>query len=144
MDSLRTDLLNTDIAFSSLSAEKGRNAAFAEYAADHATILRPYSMPLTGKDSITSVMARHPDSLRRLTWIPISADVARSGEIGFTYGTYSMQIKDGPREEGTYCTVWHKDTAKKWKFILDTGNEGLTTQSKPTASGDETKATANK
>jgi hypothetical protein len=28
-------------------------------------------------------------------------------------------------EEGTYCTVWKKDKDKKWKFVLDTGNEGL-------------------
>jgi ketosteroid isomerase-like protein len=132
MDSMRNDLLNADIAFSNLSEEKGRNAAFAEYAADEATILRPYSMPLTGKDSIIHVLARHPDSLRRLTWIPISADVARSGEIGFTYGTYTLQIKDRAKEEGTYCTVWHKDSVKKWKFILDTGNEGLNLQDKAT------------
>ena len=130
MDSLRNDLLKTDIAFSELSEQKGRNAAFAEYAADNATLLRPFSRPLTGRDSIKSMLAMHPDSSYKLTWTPISADVARSGEIGFTYGTYSLDIKNVGKEEGTYATVWHKDSTKTWKFILDTGNEGLSSGEK--------------
>lgn len=125
MDSMRNDLLKTDIAFSTLSAEKGRNTAFVEYAADNATMLRPYSMPVTGRDSIAALLSHHPDTTRHLTWIPISADVARSGEIGYTYGTYKLVTKNEPDQVGTYCTIWHKDKEKHWKFVLDTGNEGL-------------------
>ena len=125
MDSLRTDLLNADIAFSKLSEEKGRNAAFSEYAGDNATMLRPLSHPVTGRDAIATMLKEYPDSLYKLTWVPISSDVARSGEIGFTYGTYSLEIKGGNHEEGTYSTVWHKDTTKAWKYILETSNAGL-------------------
>ena len=126
MDSLRNDLLKTDIAFSKLSEEKGRGAAFLEYAADNATILKTFSHPLTGRDKIKSLFDSYPDSLYSCTWVPISADVARSGEFGFTYGTYQLDIKKtGEHEAGTYCTVWHKDTTNAWKYILDTGNEGL-------------------
>ena len=82
MDSLREDLLKTDIAFSKLSEEKGRNAAFVEYAADNATMLRPFSRPLTGRDSIKTLLSAHSDTSYKLTWTPISSDVARSGEIG--------------------------------------------------------------
>ena len=130
MDSLRNDLLKTDIAFSKVSEEKGRNAAFVEYAADNATLLRPFSSPLTGRDSIKAMLSMHPDSTYKLTWTPISSDVAKSGEIGFTYGTYSLDIKNVGHEEGTYATVWHKDSTKTWKFILDTGNEGLNASEK--------------
>lgn len=125
MDSMRHDLLKTDIEFSALSEEKGRNTAFLEYAADNATMLRPYSMPVTGRDSIASMLGHHPDSTRHLTWIPIRADVARSGELGYTYGTYRLLTKNEPDQVGTYCTIWHRDKDKHWKFILDTGNEGL-------------------
>ena len=125
MDSLRTDLLNTDIAFSQLSEQKGRNAAFISYAAEHATLLRPYSMPITGKDTIVSLFNAYSDSNYVLTWVPIRADVAHSGELGFTYGTYLLTIKNVGKEEGTYCTVWKKDKNHSWKFVLDTGNEGL-------------------
>ena len=130
MDSLRSDLLKTDIAFSELSEQKGRNAAFTQYAADNATLLRPFSGPITGRDSIHTMLSAHPDSLYKLTWTPISADVAKSGEMGYTYGTYSVDIKNVGHEEGTYATVWHKDSTKAWKFILDTGNEGLSASQK--------------
>ena len=125
MDSLRNDLLQTDIAFSQLSEQKGRNASFIAYAAEHATLLRPFSMPVTGKDSIANLLNSYPDSLYTLTWVPIKADVAHSGELGYTYGTYSLNIKNIGKEEGTYCTIWKKDKNHSWKFVLDTGNEGL-------------------
>ncbi len=127
MDSLRSDLLKTDLAFSELSEQKGRNTAFTAYAADNATFLRPYSMPVTGKDTIISLFKAHPDTAYVLTWVPIRSDVSRSGDLGFTYGTYSLEIKNIGKEEGTYCTVWKKDKDHKWKFVLDTGNEGLKT-----------------
>ena len=125
MDSLRNDLLQTDLAFSQLSEQKGRNAAFVSYAAEHATLLRPFSMPVTGKDTIEKLLSTYPDTSYTLTWVPIRADVAHSGELGFTYGTYSLNIKNIGKEEGTYCTIWKKDKNHSWKFVLDTGNEGL-------------------
>ena len=87
-------------------------------------------MPVTGHDSIMSMLNAYPDSFYHLTWKPISSDVAKSGEIGFTYGTYRLDIKGAGQEEGTYCTVWHKDGSGKWKYILDTGNQGLSTSEK--------------
>jgi ketosteroid isomerase-like protein len=125
MDSLRNDLLQTDLAFSQLSEQKGRNAAFIAYAAEHATLLRPFSMPITGKDSIVNLLNAYPDSGYTLTWVPIKADVAHSGDLGYSYGTYSLVIKNIGKEEGTYCTIWKKDKNHSWKFVLDTGNEGL-------------------
>jgi ketosteroid isomerase-like protein len=57
--------------------------------------------------------------------VPIKADVGRSGDLGYTYGTYHVEIKGIGTEEGTYCTVWQRDKEHGWKFVLDTGNEGL-------------------
>ena len=132
MDSLRNDLLQTDLAFSQLSEQKGRNAAFVSYAAEHATLLRPFSMPVTGKDTLEKLLNSYPDTAYVLTWVPITADVAHSGEMGYTYGTYSLNIKNIGKEEGTYCTIWRKDKNHTWKFVLDTGNEGLNAKDKST------------
>jgi ketosteroid isomerase-like protein len=125
VDSLRHDLLKTDLAFSEMSEQKGRNAAFIAYADSNATFLRPNHMPITGKDTMASLLADHPDTGIVLTWVPIKADVARSGDLGYTYGTYRVVIKGIGAEEGTYCTVWKRDKEHGWKFVLDTGNEGL-------------------
>jgi ketosteroid isomerase-like protein len=128
MDSLKSDLLRTDIAFSQLSEEKGRNSAFIEYADSGATMLRRFSMPINGRDSIIGLFGRHPDSTIVLSWIPMYADVARSGDLGYTFGTYSITIKDDGKAEkagGTYCTIWRKDQNNQWKYKLGTGNPGL-------------------
>jgi len=128
LDSLQNDLYQTDLAFSQLSEQKGRNTAFIAYAADNSTLLRPFSMPINGKDSIVSLFNAHADSNYTLSWKPIKAEVAHSGDLGFTYGTYSLTIKNAGKEEGTYCTIWKKDKNHSWKFVLDTGNEGLNPQ----------------
>jgi hypothetical protein len=124
-DSLRGDLLRTDIAFSQLSEAKGRNAAFLEYADSDAVMLRKFSQPITGKDQIVALLNNHPDSSYTLTWIPISADVALSGDLGYTYGTYSFTVKGEGTTGGTYCTIWKRSKAHNWKFALGSGNQGL-------------------
>jgi hypothetical protein len=130
VDSLKTDLLKTDLAFSQLSQQKGRNAAFLEYADSGATMLSPFRMPITGHEGIMKLMAEHPDTSYTLTWMPIKADIARSGDLGYTYGTYSLVLKGRGNEAGTYCTIWKRDKTHNWKFILDTGNEGLKPEDK--------------
>jgi hypothetical protein len=124
-DSLKDDLLKTDLAFSQLSEEKGRNAAFLQYADSSATMLRQFSTPTTGVDAIAKLLSQYPDSATKLIWVPISSDVARSGELGYTYGTYVIDTKSQDHFGGTYCTVWKRTRSHNWKFILSTGNEGV-------------------
>jgi ketosteroid isomerase-like protein len=49
--------------------------------------------------------------------------------MGYTYGIYTVEM-DSPEgtvvtKEGTYATIWKKDKDGNWKFVLDTGNQGL-------------------
>ena len=124
-DSLKDDLLKTDLAFSQASEEKGRNTAFIQYADSGATMLREFSAPTTGVAAIGKLLSQYPDSAAKLTWVPICSDVARSGELGYTYGTYMVETKGTDKFGGTYCTVWKRTKAHNWKFILSTGNEGV-------------------
>ena len=134
-DSLKDDLLKTDIAFSRLSEEKGRNSAFIEYADSEATMLREYSMPTSGKDAIAKLLSQYPDSNTKITWLPITSDVARSGDLGYTYGTYTIESKNKDHFGGTYCTIWKRTKAHGWKFVLSTGNEGVPGQGDGDLSG---------
>ena len=125
VDSLKGVLLQTDIAFSQLCEQKGRNAAFAEYADSGATLLRAYSEPVLGKESILNVMNAHTDTGFVITWIPIKSDVAGSGDLGYTYGSYIIENHNSDKAGGTYCTIWKRGKDGKWKFALSTGNEGI-------------------
>ena len=124
-DSLKDDLLKTDIAFSQVSEQKGRNAAFLAYADSGATMLRNFSAPTTGIDAIAKLLNQFPDTADKLTWLPISSDVALSGDLGYTYGTYTIESKNSDRFGGTYCTVWKRTKANGWKFLLSSGNDGV-------------------
>lgn len=121
-------LLKVDQEFSKLSEEKGMNTAFLQYIADDAVLLRPNKYPIKGKQKIQEIYNK-PDTTFTLTWEPLYADVARSGEIGYTYGIYKFESFDPNGtpllEKGTYASVWKKDRNGEWKFVLDVGNQGV-------------------
>ena len=123
----RVDALNamqqTDADFSETSKRKGFKSAFLEYIDEDGALLRPNRMPIVGADAVEYLSAIN-DSTVQLTWEPLGGDVAKAGDMGYTYGTYLM--KDSTSESrGTYVTIWRKTPEGKWKFVLDTGNQGI-------------------
>jgi ketosteroid isomerase-like protein len=122
-------VMQADRDFSKMSQEKGMNTAFIAYAADNGVLLRPQTMPIVGRDNIRMHMARNSDKEIRLTWSPAYADIAASGDLAYTYGTYLLETLDMAGKpltsEGTYVSIWKKDVKGFWKFVLDTGNPGL-------------------
>lgn len=126
VEKLKKELLATDKAFSDLSVANGLTFANRNTMADKSVILRKNSMPVTGKDSILSVLTAESNTEQRdtMAWTALSADVSASGELGYTYGIYKM-FQRGKVYEGTYTTIWKKDKSGKWKFVLDSRTEGL-------------------
>jgi ketosteroid isomerase-like protein len=61
-----------------------------------------------------------------LSWHPIYAAVAASGDLGFTIGE-SVATSRGPsgaaaQRFGKYLTVWRNEPKGGWKFVVDGGN----------------------
>ncbi|HYV93697.1 MAG TPA: DUF4440 domain-containing protein [Chitinophagales bacterium] len=125
LDSIKNVLMQTDLAFSDLSKAKGRNASFLEYMGEHVTMLRPNGMPLVGKDTMRKRYSTMPDTSYTLTWKPLFADVSENGDLGYTYGRWLFVTTKNDSSEGTYCTIWKQQPNGDWRFVLDTGNEGL-------------------
>lgn len=118
------EVLKADRDFSALAGKVGYPAAFTEFAHVDAVILRPNSMPVKGKKAIAELYGQADTTHVDFSWEPLSGDIAASGDIGYTYGTYAFR-KDSLTERGTYATVWKKDENGQWKYILDVGNEGV-------------------
>lgn len=119
-------LLDVDRKFSELSAAKGMNEAFATYVANDGVILRNNSYPIVGRDQVIARLNKRTDTTFRLTWEPMFADLAQSGELGYTYGTYLVSSPAGDSlGVGTYVSIWKKKADGLWKFVFDAGNEGL-------------------
>ena len=117
-------LKNADIAFSDYSVVHGLQKAFIEFADDSVVLLKPNRMPIVGKLGLIKSYEGKSDSGVVLTWSPANAIIAESGELGYTYGFWTF-IAQKDTSRGTYLTVWKKNSNGQWKFIADTGNEGL-------------------
>ncbi|HET7732884.1 MAG TPA: hypothetical protein VFK73_03520 [Paludibacter sp.] len=117
----------TDRYYSSLSAEKGMNTAFLAMFDSAGVKLSANLMPVEGLQAIRQLLVGKSDSTFILTWEPTFEKVAASGELGYTYGIYKVTSKSTGEKtgEGTYCTIWQKNTKGEWKALLDTGNDGL-------------------
>ena len=118
-------MMETDRAFSKMSEDKGMKNAFLDYIDSNGVLLRPNHLPLMGADAI-DFLIRQNDSNFILKWEPRSGMVAQSGELGYTYGVYAL--KPSGKDTiiyGNYVSIWKKQSDSSWKFVLDSGNEGI-------------------
>jgi len=110
-----------------VARDVGRAAAFCD---EHASMLMPNSPAVTGKAKIRALIAQHlaPKSAG-ITWRPNKAGVARSGDLGYTSGTYKMSFTDASgktfRDNGKYVMVWKKSARGGWKVLYDISNSEL-------------------
>lgn len=118
----KNEILKTDKDFSEASKKNGMKKAFIEYMDDDGILLRPNHKPIIGANAI-EYLTEINDSTYTLIWEPSSAQVAASGDLGYSYGIYNLQLHDTTLQ-GTYVSIW-KQKNGKWKFVLDTGNEGI-------------------
>jgi ketosteroid isomerase-like protein/lysophospholipase L1-like esterase len=122
----REALLRVDREFSALSVARGAAEAFFTYMTDDAVQLPMGDRPVIGRTEIRRRLAE--GGTFTLTWEPHAADVSRSGDLGYTWGTYELHGAgpDGqPRASyGKYVTIWKKQPDGAWRAVLDTGNPG--------------------
>ncbi len=100
---------------------------------------------VTSKEAIRALMApAFANPTFSLTWQPAGAEVSRSGDLGYTYGTFESKRNDADRKpsqnkagssgkeslagkpvihRGKYVTIWRKDADGSWKVVVDIGNQ---------------------
>lgn len=121
----KISLIETDKAFSKLSEQKGMKNAFIEYIDSNGVLLKPGHLPIAGANAIDYLIQQNDTSFT-LTWKPQNAVVSKAGDLGYTYGIYSFQPKAADTIlYGTYVSIWKKQKDGSWKFVLDSGNDGI-------------------
>ncbi len=119
-----SELQIVDSEFSDYSKEHGMRKAFLEFIDDDGVMMKDNALPFKGAKAI-DLIASMNDSTVQLTWEPQGGDIAASGELGYTYGIYELKDTSNNVQRGTYVTIWKKQVDGKWKFVLDSGNQGL-------------------
>jgi ketosteroid isomerase-like protein len=118
-----SQMQQTDADFALMAKEQGFRKAFLEYMEEEAILLRDNHLPIIGADAIRYITSID-DSSFQISWEPEGGDIAASADMGFTYGIFLL--KAGTEEQrGTYITVWRKQPDGRWKYVLDSGTQGL-------------------
>ena len=115
-----------DVAFSKAVEAKQLDAAVANYA-DDAVALFVNAPMLTTKEAIRKAfgeMMAMPGVAMK--WQVTKVEAARSGDFGYTVGTYEMKMDDAKgnpiADHGKYTTVWKKQADGSWKAVVDISN----------------------
>ena len=122
-------LLAADAAWMKVYAAKDLEKSVAFF--DNEGSMLPSNAPIAvGKDALTKFIGSAfttPDYT--LSWHANKVAVARSGELGYTSGTYDFSIKDASgktiSDRGKYLTLWKKEADGSWKVLFDAYNSDL-------------------
>lgn len=115
----RNALLTTDRDWSQTATDPEK---YLSYFASDATVYPPGMPAIQGTDAIQKAFAEMTAAPGyALSWTPTRADVAASGDLGTTVGTYEMSMA-GSSEKGKYVTVWRKQADGSWKVVEDIMN----------------------
>ena len=118
-----------DTEWSSTAAKNDLDGTLAFYSED-AVLLPPNAPVARDKESIRKSWAGLLGPNTAVSWKVAKVEVAKSGELGYLYGTYQLSIKDpkgGPaiHDAGKILEVWKKQPDGKWKCIVDTYNSDV-------------------
>jgi ketosteroid isomerase-like protein len=99
------------------AARAGVGQAYKNSLSDDARVHRPDVMPVVGADALRGWLEHQT---RTLSGEPIKAEVARSGDLGYAYGTY--EVGGATPEKGYYARVWKRDAQSRWRIVMDVVN----------------------
>ena len=94
---------------------RGHDAPTATLSSD-IRLLRPDSLPITGRSRAAAVLAREDNGAVRL---PLFADVAGSGDLAYTYGSFTVRGQNGEAKRGYYFSIWKRHSPHSWELLWD-------------------------
>jgi tetratricopeptide (TPR) repeat protein len=95
----------------------GPAAAYRKVLTRESRLHRWGHFPLTGNQ--IDAFLKHEK--REVTWEQIGSDIARSHDLGYTYGRFALKARgDLPKADGYYVRVWKRNGAGRWRIALDT------------------------
>jgi ketosteroid isomerase-like protein len=117
-------LMKLESEFQKATAEKGWDG-YASYFAEDGVELPNGESAVKGKQAVRKSLGDWTPGMS-LTWTPAGAGMAASGDLGYTYGEYTLKSKDKDGHPvvryGKYMTVWKKQKDGSWKVAADMGN----------------------
>ncbi len=101
--------------FSKLADNSNFAAAYQHYASERMRLHRSGVMPLTSQREILQWAAEQKHNVKLAA---LKIESARSGDFGYSYGSYEMTGKDGAMEKGYYAHFWRYLGKAGWQLVL--------------------------
>jgi ketosteroid isomerase-like protein len=105
-------------------ASKDVDKIMAHYA-DNATVMAPGIPASVGKEAIRkTITTMASDPAMTLQFQALQVEVSKSGDLGYTHGTYQMTMTDPAskkvvHDHGSYVTTYSKQADGTWKAVAD-------------------------
>ncbi len=102
----------------------------ASFYAQDAVVYPPNEVVVVGRANAKATWAAMlADPSLKISWKTNHAEVSKSGEMGYTAGTYALSVNgaDGKtiNDTGKYLCVWKKGRDGKWQAVHDMWNSDL-------------------
>ena len=111
-------LVNVERAFATLARKENTRKAFLAYLSNDAVVFE--HGPINGKKR----WEQRPTDDSKLDWDPEFADIAASGDFGYTTGPYEYRIHRTNKEadaHGHFVSIWKKNPDGLFQNMLDIG-----------------------
>jgi ketosteroid isomerase-like protein len=116
-----SEIIGADNAFSRAAREEGVPAAMAKFAAEDGRVFLSRTPMIAGRENIARQYAGW-DAGSLLQWTPAGADISARGDMGFSWGRWTLTREGGEPASGNYVSVWRRDAEGKWRFLANIGN----------------------
>ena len=115
-------LMQLEAEFAADVAQHGHAAFVTHFAEDGVEVVDG-----GGFDNLEAIRKQPPwPEGTTLTWTPVKAGMAASGDLGYTYGNYVFTGKNKEGKlvttYGKYTSIWRKQKDGQWKVVVDVGN----------------------
>ncbi len=123
-DLWKAEIVKTETDFAQMAREEGIEPAFMAFAAEDAVMMRNNQV-VRGREEIRQWFAKRPSdpSKIKLDWKPDFVEVSASGDLGYTYGPYTLTMIDSTgtaqTQTGIFHTVWKRQADGSWRFVWD-------------------------
>ena len=116
---------DADVAWSKAAAAKQVDSVLSYYADDAFSFVDKGPIA-TGKEAIGGTWRELFNRGYTISWQPTKVEVAQSGDLGYSQGTYEQRTSDSKgnpaTNKGKYVVVWKKAPAGTWKAVSEIAN----------------------
>lgn len=114
---------DADVAWSKAAGAKQVDSVLSYYADDASSFVDNGPIA-TGKQAIGDAWRDLFGMGYIISWQPTKVEVAQSGDLGYSQGTYEQRTgnSNGPIHKGKYVVVWKKNPAGDWKAVAEIAN----------------------